>query len=123
MREHTENAAECVLKQEIQDLKGDIMEIKAGMQSRKEERSQGNWEKLEDRGQGNETSMRIKDIQRTQSYLDEGRTHIDDIKYDSNTTKATVTELRKKLFLQKAEIAHSRGLLNKKMNQLGKAGR
>ena len=35
MREHTENAAKYVLKQEIQDLKGEIMEIKAGMQKKK----------------------------------------------------------------------------------------
>ena len=58
MREHTENAAKYVLKQEIQELKGEIMEIKAGIQSRKEEGSQGNSEKLEDEGQGSETSMR-----------------------------------------------------------------
>ena len=105
MREHTDNTAEYVLRQEIQDLKGEIMEIKAGIPSQKEEESQSNWEKLEDGGQGNETSMRIKDIQ--------GR-HIDDIKYDSNTTGATVTELRKKLFLQKAEIAQQQRFAEQK---------
>ena len=92
MREHTENAAEYVLKQEIQDLKGEIMEIKAGMQNRKEE---------EDGGQGNETLMAIKD-----------RTHIDDMKYDSNTTRAT--ELQKKLFLQKTEIAQKQTFAEQK---------
>ena len=92
MRENTENAAKYVLKQEIQDLKGEIMKIKAGMQNRKEE---------EDGGQGNETLMTIKD-----------RTHIDDIKYDSNTTRAT--ELRKKLFLQKTEIAQQQTFAEQK---------
>ena len=58
--------------------------------------------------------MRIKDIQRRQLYLEEGRTHIDDIKYDSNTTMATVTELRKKLVLQKAEIAQQQRFAEQK---------
>ena len=49
--------------------------------------------------------MTIKDIHQRLSYLEQGRKDIDDIKYDSNTTRTTVKELRKKMSLQKAEIA------------------
>ena len=91
------------LKQEIQNLKGEIMDIKAAKQNG--DGTLANLPKLEDGVQGSEASMTIKDIHQRLSYLEEGRKDIDDIKYDSNTTRTTVKELRKKMSLQKAEIA------------------
>ena len=93
------------LKQEIQNLKGEIMDIKAAKHNENGDGTLANLPKLEDGVQGSEASMTIKDIHQRLSYLEQGRKDIDDIKYDSNTTRTTVKELRKKMSLQKAEIA------------------